>query len=39
MIIRLVVIKTMGTKFVFDFSAILAPHVIYQKCLSLLTNF
>ena len=39
MIIRLVVIKTMGTKFVFDFCAILALHVIYQKCLSLLTNF
>ena len=38
--LRLVPLKTMVTMFVFDLRAILAPHhEIYQKCLSLLTNF
>ena len=37
---RLALLKTTGAKFVFDFCVILAPHhEIYQKCLSLLTNF
>ena len=36
---KLVLLKTMETRFVFEFSAILARHEIYQKCLLLLMSF
>ena len=40
MMLRLVLVKTTGTKFVFNFRAVLAPDdEIYQKFLPLLTNF
>ena len=39
MMFMLLLLKTTGTKFVFDFCSILAPHhEIYQKCLSLLSG-